>query len=73
MPLLATLAIVAWYLAAGLVAAMDANEALVPAGLEERGSVAGSASRAIEVDARVPSLAALPELRLTASARVRPR
>ncbi len=71
-PLLAALAVVSWYLATGLVAAMDANEALVRAGLDADGA-SNSGTTAIEVTREVPALGQLPELELTATARVRPR
>lgn len=71
LPLLAALAIVAWYLATGLVAAMDANEALVRAGLDAR----GSPSESVEIDATraVSAFGRLPGYELAATARVRPR
>lgn len=71
LPLLGSLAIVAWYLATGLVAAMDANEALVRAGLDARGSP--SASVEIHETRAVSAFGRLPGYELAASARVRPR
>jgi hypothetical protein len=71
-PLLVALAIVSWYLASGLVAAMDANEALVRAGLDETGA-SGARSAQVEATRVVPALGRLPALEVTARARVRPR
>lgn len=71
LPLLAALAIVAWYLATSLVAAMDANEALVRAGLDARGP--GSGPTEIEATREVSAFGRLVGYELTATARVRPR
>jgi len=69
LPVLAAVAVVAWYLAAGIVAAMDANERLVREALEappERGGQVPLAAAG-----RVPPLLVLPGLEVTARATVR--